>query len=152
MKLTEAQFSAMRRVRHPLGVEATTGGRSGGDGTGHRPSGADSRLQKPPASPYKSKWELNYSKVLEMEQKVGAIRSWRYEGLTFTLSKGQYHRIDFIIGHNDRSIEIAQVKGYHPNLRAAIKGLKWASQLYPMFTWTMKWWTGTGWDGKFVDV
>ncbi len=103
-------------------------------------------------APYANKWELNYSKVLEMEQRVGAIKSWKYSGLTFTTAYRQYHRIDFIIGHNDRSIELAQVKGYHKNLRAGIKGLKWAAQMYPMFTWTIKWWTGTGWDGKYVEV
>ena len=103
-------------------------------------------------APYTNKWELNYSKVLEMEQKVGAICSWKYAGLTFTTAYRQYHRADFIIGHRDGSVEIAQVKGYHKNLRAGIKGLKWAAQLYPMFTWTIKWWTGTGWDGKYVEV
>ena len=104
-------------------------------------------------APYANKWELNFSKVLEMEQKVGAIKHWKYAGITFMLAKRQYHRIDFIIGHNDRSIEIAQIKGkWHKNIRAGVKGLKWAAQLYPMFTWTMKWWTGTGWDGKYVDI
>jgi hypothetical protein len=104
-----------------------------------------------PFAPYANKWEINYSVVLDLERRAGAIRSWKYAGVTFTLSKGQYHRIDFIIGHNDRSVEIAQVKGYHKNIRAAIKGLKWAAQLYPMFTWTIKRWTGTGWDSNYVD-
>ncbi len=115
-------------------------------------AGAGSNPAPSPFAPYANKWELNYSKVLEMEQRVGAIKSWKYSGLTFTTAYRQYHRIDFIIGHNDRSIELAQVKGYHKNMRAGIKGLKWAAQMYPMFTWTIKWWTGTGWDGKYVEV
>ena len=39
------------RVRREQRVEATTGGRSGGDGARHRPRGADNRLPKSPASP-----------------------------------------------------------------------------------------------------
>ncbi len=117
-----------------------------------RHSKAGSTPGPSPYFPYANKWELNYANVLAMELKVGAITSWKYAGITFTLAKKQYHRIDFIIGHNDRSIEIAQVKGYHPNLRAAIKGLKWAAQLFPMFTWTIKSWTGSGWDGKYVEI
>lgn len=111
-------------------------------------------LQNGPSlyAPYVNKWELNYSKVLDLELKVGGITSWKYAGITFTLAKKQYHKIDFIIGHNTGCVEIAQVKGYHPNMRAAIKGLKWAAQLYPMFRWTLKWWTGSGWDGKDVEV
>ncbi len=105
-----------------------------------------------PYAPYANKWELSFSKVLELERSVGAIKSWKYSGLTFTTAYRQYHRIDFIIGHNDRSIELAQVKGYHPNMRAGIKGLKWAAQMYPMFTWTLKHYTGTGWDSNYVDI
>ncbi len=103
-------------------------------------------------NPYKSKWELQYSKVLELEKRVGAIKDWRYGGISFTLSKKQYHRIDFLIWHTNGQIELAQVKGYHKNLRAGIKGLKWAAQLHPWFSWTIKRWTGTAWDGEYVEV
>lgn len=103
-------------------------------------------------APYANKWEYNFANYLDLQQKAKEIRSWKYAGLTFTTAYRQYHRIDFIIGHNDYSVEIAQVKGYHKNLRAGIKGLKWAAQLYPMFTWTIKRWTGTGWDSNYVEV
>lgn len=103
-----------------------------------------------PFAPYRSKWELNFSKVLELEQQARAIKRWAYEGMTLKLAKGKYHRIDFLIWHNDRSIEIAQIKGYHPNLRDAMTHLTWAAQLNPWFIWTIKWWTGTGWDSKYV--
>ena len=102
------------------------------------------------SSPYKSKWEAAYASKLELEKRAGLIQAWRYEGMTFTLSKGQYHRPDFIVWHLDGSIEIAQVKGWHKNMRAGTKGLKWAAQLNPWFTWTVKRWTGTGWDGEYV--
>jgi hypothetical protein len=113
---------------------------------------------KPPVGgsryrPYANKWEYQYSQVLALEQKAGAIASWRYGGITFTLAKKQYHKIDFIIGHTDHSIELAQIKGrWHKNIRAGIKGLKWAAQLYPMFRWTLKTWTGSGWESRLVEV
>jgi hypothetical protein len=111
-----------------------------------------SRSHTSPFAPYANKWEFNHAKVLELELRAGAIKSWTYETITFRLAYRQYHRSDFVIGHNDRTVEIRQIKGWHPNLRAGIKGLKWAAQKYPMFTWTIKWWTGTGWDGKYVEV
>jgi len=104
------------------------------------------------SSPYKSKWELQYSTVLDTELKVGAIKGWCYGGISFTLAKGQYHRIDFLIWHTNGQIELAQVKGYHKNMRAGIKGLKWAAQLHPWFVWTIKRWTGTAWDGDYVAI
>jgi hypothetical protein len=105
-----------------------------------------------PYKPYANKWEFNYAKICELEHRTKQIQGWKYGGITFTLSKGQYHLIDFLIWHLDGSIELAQIKGYHPNLRAGIKGLKWAAQLHPWFVWTIKWWTGRAWDGEYVKI
>lgn len=101
---------------------------------------------------WRSKWEAAYANHLELQLKAKVIRSYRYEGLTLRLAKRKYHRTDFVIGHLDGTVELAQVKGWHKNLRAGIAGLKWAAQLYPMFAWTMKRWTGTGWDSNYVDI
>ena len=101
---------------------------------------------------YRSKWEAAFASKLELERRAGVIKGYEYEGMSFKLSKGQYHRPDFLIWHLDGSIEIAQVKGWHKNLRAGIKGLKWAAQQRPWFTWTLKRWTGTGWDSHYVEV
>ena len=105
-----------------------------------------------PYFPYANKWEFNYAKVLDLELRVGAIASWTYETITFRLAYRQYHRSDFVIGHTNGTAEIRQVKGWHKNLRAGIKGLKWAAQKWPMFRWTIYRWTGTGWDGHDVEV
>lgn len=145
--LTEEDLRAMQaRVRKagPVGAGADSQG-----------AGAHSKVSpvtSSPYAPYANKWEFNFAKVLDLQLRAKEIRSWEYAGITFTLAKRQYHRIDFIIGHNDFSVEIAQVKGYHKNMRAGIKGLKWAAQKWPMFTWTIKRWTGTGWDGSYVEV
>ena len=106
----------------------------------------------PAPSPYASKWELNYAKYLDLQQKAGEIISWRYGRVTFRLAKGQYHRIDFIVLRKDLRVQMDQVKGWHPNLRAAIKGLKWAAQLWPMFYWTITKWNGLGWESTDVEV
>ena len=106
----------------------------------------------PPKSPYDSKWEAAYANKLELEKHAGLIKAYKYEGISLQLSKGQYHRPDFIVWHLDNSIEMAQVKGWHKNMRAGIKGLKWAAQLHPWFTWTVKRWTGTGWDSNYVEI
>lgn len=134
MKLTEADLTQLQRKRVRGGVAAPT----------------PPQEKESPAPQYRNKWELNYSKVLDLEQKAGIIRSWRYEGLTFRLAKGHYHRIDFLVGHNDRSIELVQVKGWHKNIRASLKGLHWAAQLYPQFIWRIVHWTGSGFDGEYV--
>ena len=105
-----------------------------------------------PYAPYANEWEFNYAKVLDLELRVGAITSWTYETITFRLAYRQYHRSDFVIGHTNGTAEIRQVKGWHKNLRAGIKGLKWAAQKWPMFRWTIYRWTGSGWDGNDVEV
>jgi hypothetical protein len=89
------------------------------------------------ASPYRSKWEAAMASRLDLEKRAGVIKDYQYEGLTLKLAKGQYHRPDFLVWHLDGSIELKQVKGWHKNLRAGIKGLKWAMQLNPWFKWTL---------------
>lgn len=121
--------------------------RQGKDRGGNGQAGSN-----PALSPYKSKWEASYAAKLELEKKANVIKGYAYEMHTFKLAHRQYHRTDFLIWHMDNSIEIAQVKGWHKNLRAGIKGLKWAAQLNPWFTWTLKRWTGSGWDSHYVDI
>ena len=105
-----------------------------------------------PFAPYANKWEMNYANYLDLQQQAGEILSWRYGRVTFRLAKEQYHRIDFIVQRKDVRIQMDQIKGWHPNLRAAIKGLKWAAQLWPMFYWTITTWNGSGWETMEVEV
>ena len=147
--LTEEQFAA-----HQARVKGIAGARRCGDTvySVNTDSVGDPHDKPAHRPPYRSKWEANFAAKLELEKRAGLIKAFKYEGISFQLSKGQYHRPDFLIWHMDGSIEIAQVKGWHRNMRAGIKGLKWAAQLHPWFTWTMKRWTGTGWDSHYVEV
>lgn len=91
----------------------------------------------PPFAPYRNKLETAYANYLEGQKLHKLIRDYAYENLTFKLAKGQYHRNDFLIWHLDGTIEICQVKGWHKNIRAGIKGMKWAAQLNPWFSWKL---------------
>lgn len=94
--------------------------------------------------PYKNKLEYTYAQVCEMEKRAGEIKDWTYESMTLKLSvampgkRGDYHRTDFLKWHNDGSIEIAQTKGWHKNILASLKGLRWAAQKNPWFRFTIK--------------
>lgn len=143
--ITEEDFKVMvNRVRRDA---------QGNGERGHGTRVTNHSVGDPSPKPiYASKWDANFASKLEMEQKAGLIKAWVYERHTFKMAHRQYHRSDFLIWHLDNSIEIAQVKGYHKNLRAAMKGLKWAAQLNPWFVWTVKRWTGGEWRSELVEV
>lgn len=107
-------------------------------------------------SPYRSKWEAAYAAKLELEKQAGRIRSWCYEPMSFKLSKGKRYRPDFLIEHplgSERRLEFIEVKGnWGRNRRDGMTHLKWAAQLFPMFTWTLTWREGHGWESCNVEV
>lgn len=128
-----------------------------GSRTGRMKSGAAIQRSTVPTtvsrpSPYRSKLEANFASKCALDNRAGLIKAYAYEMHTFKLAHRQYHRSDFLIWHLDGSIEIAQVKGWHKNLRAGINGLKWAASLNPWFHWTLKTWNGTDWDSQNVEV
>ena len=102
-------------------------------------------------APYKNKLEHSFATVLVLERHAGLIKSWAYESLTLKLAAGKYHRPDFVIWHNDGSIEIAQTKGYHKNMRASLTGLRWAAQKNPWFKFTIKRYKN-GWESEEVSA
>ena len=95
-------------------------------------------------APYKNKLEYSYAQVCEHEKQAGLIKDWAYESMTLKLSvampgkRGDYHRTDFLKWHKGGSIEIAQTKGWHKNIQASLKGLRWAAQKNPWFRFTIK--------------
>ena len=109
------------------------------------------RVANPAHAPYRSKLEAAYAGHLELQKKAGLIEDWRYEPLTLKLSQGKYHRPDFLIWHRDKSIEMAQVKGYHKNLRASLTALKWAAQRNPWFLFTITRYPGH-WETRKVKL
>jgi len=105
---------------------------------------------------YRSKWEETYAANLELQVKAGVIRSYRYEPMSFKLAKGKRYRPDFLIEHPiglEKRLEFVEVKGkWGKNRRDGLTHLVWCAQIYPMFTWTLTWREGNGWDSKQVDA
>jgi hypothetical protein len=94
---------------------------------------------------FRSKWEEQFAYELVLKQRAQLIKGWAYEDMTFKLAHQKYHRPDFTIWHLDHSIEIAQVKGYHQNLRASLTALRWAAQQRPWFRFTLNRREGSCW-------
>jgi hypothetical protein len=103
-----------------------------------------------PSPLYRSKWETQFAYELVLRQRTNLIRGWAYEDMTFKLATGKYHRPDFTIWHLDGSIEIAQVKGYHKNIRASLTALKWAAQQRPWFLFTLNRRDGARWVSEVI--
>ena len=143
---TRGQTETERRLSYPQGEVQLA------SGFGRATIKHGSNPAPSPFAPYASKWEQNYAIYLNLQLNAGEIKCWRYGRVTFRLAKGQYHRIDFIVLRNDGRVQMDQIKGWHPNLRAAIKGLKWAAQLWPMFYWTITKWNGSGWETVEIEV
>jgi len=150
--LSEADFSALvkKRDQDPSdGGERTVRARGFGCMLAEKASSLVGTTAPSP-SKYRSKWEETFAYTLAMERQAGLIKAWAYESMTLKLAKGKYHRIDFLIWHLDGSIELAQVKGYHKNLRDSLTHLTWAAQLNPWFEFTLKRREGQGWRSDHV--
>ncbi len=114
------------------------------------------------SSPYKSKLEAAYASQLDLEQKAGLIKSWRYEPMSLTLAKGKRYRPDFMVDRGTpkyaepvttlvERLELIEVKGRTgKNRRDGMTHLRWAAQLYPMFTWRLMQWNGSGFIGEYI--
>jgi hypothetical protein len=113
--------------------------------------------QPKPYFPYRNKLEFSFAQLLVIEKHANLIRDWTYESMTLKLStaapgkRGDYHRIDFLIWHLDGSIELAQTKGWHRNLSASLKGLRWAAQKNPWFRFTIRRFRN-GWHTERVEA
>jgi len=110
--------------------------------------------QKQPVSStaYKSKWDEAYGYVMVMEKRCGLIKDFGYETMTLKLAKGKYHRPDYTVWHNDGTIELRQIKGYHKNIRASLTALKWAAQKHPWYLFTLWRKQGSGWESHQVEI
>lgn len=73
---------------------------------------------------YHSKKEAGYASELELRKKAGDIKDWSRQKV-MPLDVGRFHIcnyvIDFVIEHNDESIEYVEVKGFE----TALWRLKW---------------------------
>jgi len=111
-----------------------------------------SPVQIRPLHPFRSKWEVHFEAKLFLEKRCLLIKDYAYEPFTLKLATGKRKTIDFLIWHQDGSIELAEVKGHHPNIRASLTALSWAAQKNPWFNFTIYRWTGKEWERSDVMV
>lgn len=104
----------------------------------------------PAPSLYKSKWEIRYAQVLDLEKQAGRITGWIYEPFSFRLGDGKRFKVDFVTW-GPMGTEAIEVKGWSKNRRDGMTHLAWAAQRFPFFTWRLVWWTGNGFDGRYVS-
>lgn len=92
---------------------------------------ADTAIPKKPASAFKSKWEAERADMLEVRRRAGSLKWWRYEPMRLRLADGAWYKPDFLVQHNDGSLELEEIKGHWRE--AALVRFKVARELYPMF-------------------
>lgn len=64
-----------------------------------------------PKPEYKSKTEALRAQALDLDQRAGIIKSWRYEAVTLKLPGGTRYTPDFLIEQNDGCVSFEEVKG-----------------------------------------
>ncbi|MGD9645695.1 MAG: hypothetical protein AB7U73_08280 [Pirellulales bacterium] len=81
--------------------------------------------------------ERAYADLLEGQRLAGDIIGWLFEPMKFRLADRCFYTPDFMIFHNDQTLEFVDVKGGGPiNEGAIIKG-KCAAEAYWFFKFTM---------------
>ena len=98
------------------------------NGTQEPRSGAKAPTLRP-WHPYRSKWEHEYAKRLDMLKAAGVVTSWRYEAHSFTIGAGAKYTPDFHVVFADERVEWHEVKGYRRE--AAMVRLKVAALAFP---------------------
>ena len=65
---------------------------------------------------FRSSWEANWARYLNLLIKLGEIKAWEYESETFEFEGikrgGKFYTPDFKVTSSDGSIEFHEVKGY----------------------------------------
>lgn len=89
--------------------------------------------------------EKRMAQILDMRKRMGFIREWWYESVTFVvgLERTRYTP-DFVCNMADGSLEIVEVKGAHIRDDARVK-FQVAARQYPFARWTMKQWKKGEW-------
>lgn len=143
--LTEQEFAALvkrrdcdpvERVRSSTDARRTT--RESGSSFEAAIQQTGSRRGESASSPYRSKLERAWANYLQGLWMLKAIQLWLYEPISFKLAPGKRYRPDFMVWKSDGAIEFQEVKGrWTKNRRDGMTHLKWAAQLYPMFSWLL---------------
>lgn len=78
---------------------------------------------------FRSKWELEYSRYLDVLKAAGRISWWAYEPDRLPIGVGAVFTPDFLVGLPDGPPEYREVKGF--KREAAMVRLKVAAKQYP---------------------
>ena len=79
--------------------------------------------------------ERAYAARLELLQRAGEIKSFRFEPIKFRLADRTFYTPDFMVVMGDE-IQFHEIKGYLPEDDANVK-IKVAAQMYPEFQFQM---------------
>ena len=82
-----------------------------------------------------NRWESQYASVLETARTFGDIQHWRFERVNLKLADKTYYKPDFVVIHNDNSIEFVEVKGFSRD-DARVK-IKVAAEQFPFWKFTV---------------
>lgn len=84
---------------------------------------------------YSSKWELAYSRYLDVLVADGTISRWYYEPIKFNLAMRTTYAPDFMLIYPNGMIEFVEVKGFRRE--DALVKFKIAASAHPEFSWRM---------------
>jgi hypothetical protein len=91
-----------------------------------------------------NKTEGSFAWQLEAQVREGEITAYRYEALKFRMADHTFYTPDFMVIHNDGSLELIEVKGPHIREDAMIK-FKVAREMFPWFKWSLMQKEREGW-------
>lgn len=102
-----------------------------------------------PYAPYRSRTEQRYAALLDVWQREGQVRKWRYEAMRLTLATLKTTlTIDFWLTRPDGRIELHEVKGFARE--DAMVKLKVAAVLYPEWRIILVRWQKQAWTWKDI--
>lgn len=78
---------------------------------------------------FRSKWEHEYAKRLDLLKAAGVLDAWAYEPTSFLIGVGARYKPDFLLLFADNHDEWHEVKGYRRE--AAMVRIKAAALAYP---------------------
>lgn len=88
-----------------------------------------------PWHPYRSKFEADYAKRLQLQLAIGMIRGFAYEADSLEIGLGARYTPDFRVRQLSGAVEYLEIKGYRRE--AAMVRLRVAAKLYPQFRFVL---------------
>lgn len=82
-----------------------------------------------PWAPFRSKWELEYSRYLDLQKAAGMVGWWAYEPDRLQIGVGAFYTPDFLVKLPNGVTQYREVKGY--KREAAMVRLKAAAFQFP---------------------